>query len=429
MTRAESAIEWRALLPSAFLPNCLYQLGQGAIIPVIPVFAHELGADLGFSALVLSMLAVGQLVGTLPAGKLVGAVGERNGMLAGSGVCIAGGLLCVLATDKAMLAVGVLLIGLAAAVFGLARHTYLTLTVALSHRARVLSIAAGFARFGLLVGPFCSVAVLHTTGEARAVFAIVIATSSLLAVLVMFGDDPPKPDDDVHPETPDSFEAAAAGLWSTARAHRRILTTLGVAAALLGMVRQGRLVVVPLWGTALGMSGAQIAWIMGLSSVLDVMLFYTGGQIMDRFGRLWVALPTLLVFATTYAWLTGLDVLPAPEVWLVASAAAMSAMNGVSSGINATMGSDLSPAGNPATFLSVWRATADVGPALAPLVIAAVTGAVSLSAACAAMAGFSLLGVGVITRFAALLPWAGRRAIRASVSSPGDSQANGEALG
>jgi MFS family permease len=387
------------LLPSAFLPNCLSQLGQGAIIPVIPAFAHQLGAGLGFSALVLAVLSVGQLIGTLPAGKLVEAIGERSSMLTGAIFSGVGGLLCTLAPHKLVLALGVFLIGMAAAVFGLARHTYLTVAVPVSHRARALTIAAGFARVGLLLGPFCSVAVLHAVGDVRAAFGIVVACAVCLAGLTLaFSVD----------EAVDERQTTEPqpGLLSTATTHRRVLTTLGVAAALINMVRQGRLVIVPLWGTALGLSESDTALIVGLSSVLDVVLFYAGGQIMDRFGRLWVVMPTLGAFVVGYAVLACLQVLPDAEVWLVVTASAMAAMNGLSSGIIATMGSDLAPTVNTATFLSVWRATADTGVALAPVVVATATALASLSTATAAMGVFAALGIGVLTRHSPLLPHA-----------------------
>ena len=52
---------------TVLLPNLLYGVGQGAIIPIIPLFASQIGASLAAAALAAAMLTMGQLVASLPA--------------------------------------------------------------------------------------------------------------------------------------------------------------------------------------------------------------------------------------------------------------------------------------------------------------------------------------------------------------------------
>ena len=74
-----------------YIPTVLFALGEGAVIPLIPVFATELGADVPLAALVAAMLVVGQLCGNLPAGWLVTKIGERLTMVyAGLAAILAG---------------------------------------------------------------------------------------------------------------------------------------------------------------------------------------------------------------------------------------------------------------------------------------------------------------------------------------------------
>src|SRR5699024_6835382 len=54
----------------------------------------------------------------------------------------------------AVLSIAVFVVGLASAVFGLARHAYLTEAVAAHFRARALSTLGGTFRIGLFIGPF-----------------------------------------------------------------------------------------------------------------------------------------------------------------------------------------------------------------------------------------------------------------------------------
>ena len=63
--------------PMIYGPTLLFALGEGAVIPLLPVLAAQLGADIATAALVASALVVGQLCGNLPAGWAVARIGER----------------------------------------------------------------------------------------------------------------------------------------------------------------------------------------------------------------------------------------------------------------------------------------------------------------------------------------------------------------
>ena len=70
--------------PMIYGPTVLFGLGEGAVIPLIPIVAARLGADLATSGLIASALVIGQLCGNLPAGWAVARFGERITMIASS---------------------------------------------------------------------------------------------------------------------------------------------------------------------------------------------------------------------------------------------------------------------------------------------------------------------------------------------------------
>ena len=76
--------------PMIYGPTVLFGLGEGAVIPLIPILAARLGADLATSGLIASALVVGQLCGNLPAGWLVARIGERLTMAAAGTVALFG---------------------------------------------------------------------------------------------------------------------------------------------------------------------------------------------------------------------------------------------------------------------------------------------------------------------------------------------------
>jgi MFS family permease len=86
-------------------------------------------------------------------------------------------------------------------------------------------------------------------------------------------------------------------------------------------------------------------------------------------------------------------------LWFVGAAMLLAAANGIGSGILMTLGADLAPPGNPAPFLGAWRFTGGIGGAGAPLLIAGVTAAVSISAAAGVVGVLGLVGAGVLARY------------------------------
>ena len=62
-------------------------------------------------------------------------------------------LLCVAVPSLWTFALGIFMVGMSAAVFGLARQSYLTEAVPIEFRARALSTLGGVMRIGLFIGP------------------------------------------------------------------------------------------------------------------------------------------------------------------------------------------------------------------------------------------------------------------------------------
>jgi MFS family permease len=168
---------------------------------------------------------------------------------------------------------------------------------------------------------------------------------------------------------------------------------------LLAAVRAARQVVLPLWGVAIGMDASAIALVVGVSGALDFALFYASGQVMDRYGRLWAALPSMLLMSAGFIALSlTRDAAHAPA-WFAALAGLLGLANGLSSGILMTVGADLAPAGSTASFLGAWRLLTDSGGALAPVMVAVVAAVASLPLASALVGALGLAGAAGLLRW------------------------------
>jgi MFS family permease len=365
-----------------FTPSLLFGIAEGGLLPIIPASAQALGASLPTAGIILGLVMIGTLFADIPAARLINILGERKAMMSAAVVASLGILLASLATSLWVLGLGVFILGASVAVFGLARHSYLTEVVPYSHRARALSILGGVFRAGHFIGPLIGAALI-TLIDLQAVYWNAVVFCALAALILIFI----KPD-----RMPDTPATVPGGTWKVAKRESKKLATLGVTSAIIGGLRTARLVGLPLWALSIGLPPATIALYMGIAGALDLALSYSSGQIMDRFGRRWSAIPTLLGLSLTFSLLT----LATNETTFLAVALLMSLANGVGSGIILVIGADLAPKGERNEFLASYRLLVDSGVAAAPLLISGVTALLGIS-----IAMFTVSGLGIVGAFMA----------------------------
>lgn len=421
----ETAAVLARFAPMIYGPTVLFAVGEGAVLPLLPVLAARLGADIAVAGLVASALVVGQLVGNLPAGWAVARIGERLSMVIAVGIALAGVAGALVAPNIGVLMASVLLIGLCAAVFGLARHSFMTTRVPLAYRARALSLLGGSFRLGIFVGPFILAALLAIFGTEDAALWFFGVCLVATALLVLLGPDPesriatedgsearapgaPEPAGDaVDVEPEDTGEAVTGAIPTAGRTgvlrtmwqNRGVLARLGLAAASLSSVRSARQLVLPLWGLSIGLDASTIALVVGISGAIDFALFYVSGQVMDRFGRLWAVLPSMVLMGLGFLALSVTHDVDNAAMWFAAFAMVLSVGNGLSSGILLTLGADVAPKANPAPFLGSWRTLTDAGGAVTPLLVSGVTALWSIGGAVALVGVIGLVGAGAFARY------------------------------
>lgn len=398
----------RTVILGAFVPSLVFEIGVGAVLPIIAISATQLGASLALAGVMAALLPVGQILADVPAGALATRLGDRGAMVLAGVLAAIGAAGCALAGSLALLALGVLAIGAASAVYNLARHAYLTEITPPLRRARVLSTLVGVHRIGLFLGPFAGAAVIHGAGLQLG-YWLAVATA-LLATVVLLAV-PPQPRRRPRGEAVASGAAGPAAsssrqglpggpaapprLREVLREHRSVFASLGIAVLLVGATRGARQTVLPLWGEQLSLDPAVISVIFGVAGAMDMLLFYPAGKVMDRYGRLWVGVPAMLTMALALAVLP----LTSTVVGVGAAAVLLGLGNGMSSGILMTLGADAAPERGRAQFLGIWRLFQDTGAALGPLAVAAGAALGSLAAGIAAMAAVGAGAAGALARW------------------------------
>lgn len=384
-TRRTPAFLDRRSVAGVYLPALVFEVGAGAVLPIIAVTAVQRGASLAVAGLLAAMLGVGQVLGDVPAGWLASRVGDRRAMLVASAVAAVTLAGAALSRDLLVLGLCVLGTGATSAVYLLARQSYLTEITPVEVRARALSTLGGVARIGLFLGPFLGALAVHLGGTAAA-YWLAVGTTLLAGVVVLAGPDA------AGAETVRRRGAVRVSVRTVLSEHRRVLTVLGTAVLLVGAVRGARQVVLPLWSEHLGLAPATTSLVFGLSGALDMLLFYPAGHVMDRRGRLWVAVPSMLVMGAALLLLPLAGTLGA----LAVVAMVLGLGNGIGSGLLMTLGADVAPPAVRAQFLGAWRLLADSGAAAGPLVVAGGAAVGSLALGVGVMGGVALVAAGAL---------------------------------
>ncbi len=379
----------RQIGPSVMLPMLVYEIGHGAVMPVIALVALDAGASTTVAGLMLAAIGIGTILGDVPAAWLANRVGEKGAMLAAmlaSAVAMAS---CLVTESVAALAVALLVLGACGATMHLARQSYVADVVAVHHRARAMSTLGGVFRIGLFIGPFVGAGVISIWGT-RSAFAVAVAASLVAAVILALA-----------PVTSGSAARSTGaghgpvGVREMFRRNRRLFLTLGVAVASIGAIRAARVAVIPLWADHIGLDAATTSLIFGIANFVDMALFYPSGHVMDKLGRLWIAVPCMVIL--------GLGTLALPlsdsAVSLTAIAMVMAFGNGIGSGIVMTLGADTSPEVDRRSFLAIFRLINDVGTSLGPVVPAAIATVATLGVGIAVMGGVGLLGAAGLARW------------------------------
>ncbi|MYA93258.1 MAG: MFS transporter [Chloroflexi bacterium] len=378
----------RALVLSFYLPALMVTLGQGLLVPILPLYAADFGISYALIGLVLAGEGIGTLIADVPTGMMQRRFGDKQVMLMGLLLkAVSLGLLFFAASIWVVLLLR-LFAGFGRSMYTVSAHVYITNHVEPGQRGKAISMYGGTFRLGGFIGPAIGGLLAGMAGM-RATFLViglVTAIGCLLVALFTQGQKIARR----------KAKDAGHGLHLVAvlQQHKRILASAGTAQVFGQMIRAGRTVIIPLYAAdALSLSIDQIGLIISLSVAVDFSLFMVAGWLMDRYGRKFAIVPCFGIQAL------GMALVPFAASFggLLFAATVIGIGNGLGSGSMMTLGSDLSPAGSRGEFLGVWRLIGDVGHTGAPLVVGVVADALLLSSAIWVIAGAGLLAAGIFT--------------------------------
>ena len=378
----------RSLTPSVCAPSLLEFMGLAALMPVVPLLARDLGFSIPQAAALSVIFGLTSFLGPIPAGRLISRIGARRALVITGVVLVASNLAAYLMLNPALggggdlahrlLLIGVLLVMAASTqVWQFGRQFYLGTALPASMRARGMTLFGGVIRLGEVIGPLLG-AVVMAVGSIAWVFLLFAVTAAagtvMIALFLPPGESGPTPPRGRGVRQPRS---QARGRLDRAVLRRMVAVGLGISPIMIARVN--RPVIVPLLGDSLGLDPVWISIVFGVSAALEILLVLPAGSLMDRFGRAAVAVPCALLMGAGFLLLAVLGVTlegQGPGLALVAllvPSLLIGLGNGLGSGLVMTLGIDVSPVYDRATYLAWWNTMLGAGRLAAPLIVTGIT--------------------------------------------------------
>ncbi len=339
------------------------QLGFGALIPVLPLYAQSFGVSVSAIGLAIAVYGLARFVIAVPCGRMADQLGRRPTLVIGGLVSLIGNLWCALASNFPMFLAGRFVAGAGASLVVTIGSVVLADISTPAQRGRMMATYQGSFLFAVGIGPYPGGLLAEHFGLAAPFY--VYAAASVVAGLLTWW------------RVPETRSFAADGDTSTRaqalpwRAQMRLLAakTGFVLVSLLGLVsaavRTGGLFnVVPLIGAVtLGLTAGQIGAGFALGNVLGLIISYPAGALADRYGRKPVIVPaTLLTAASMVAFCVAPD-----YPWFVVACVVWGVATAVTGAAPAAYAADCAPPGMNAAAMSSYRMLSDAGYVIGPI--------------------------------------------------------------
>ncbi len=357
MTSERRVLFWMCVLVA------VNQLGFGAMIPSLPLYAQSFGVPASAIGLAVGIYGLARFFTALPAGYLADRLGRRPTLALGGLISSLGNLWCAVATSYPEFIVARFIAGAGAGLIVTTGMVVLADITTPAIRARTIAIYQGVFIFAVGIGPYPGGLLAEHYGLRAPFFAYGIAAfgAALVAWIAV-------------KETRGMGEGAVVtGKGPKLAEQLRLLKDrlgfllVSLIALTNAIVRTGGLFsIIPLFAhMRLGLSVSQIGFAMMLGTVAGLIAGYPAGWLADKFGRKAVIVPATVIsglsmllfcFAPNYLWFAVASI-----VWGVAIS--------VGGAAPAAYAVDAAPAGMNAAAISTFRMMSDAGYVIGPLLL------------------------------------------------------------
>ena len=343
------------------------------IVPTIPVLAHSFSISPGTAAQLITALAVGRFAGMPISGWLLDRFGSRTALMIGPFLSFSSALLAALTPWFSLMLVPLFFIGIADAIWVIAREIGGVDLVRADQRGRVLSGFHGINYLGLAFGPLIGGIMTERLGY-RSVF-IAYAGCAALATLLGWSAETVTQTMEARPAKPKgkrwSVAALAQGLRALRELYHEIDPNLRATYAVIVLAtftsfvhRVATQSIVPIFASStLAMTPKEIGLLFTISGLSVFIMILPAGFVIDKIGRKWATVPSTGIPAIAFL------LIPFSQSFLQLAVllSFLGISNGLSLGSLATSTYDVVPARARGRLQAARRTIAEIGGITAPL--------------------------------------------------------------
>lgn len=358
------SVETRVLLAMCGLIT-VNQLGFGAVIPVLPLYAQSFGVPASAIGMAVAIYGLARFFVAVPSGQLSDWLGRRPTLAIGGIISAAGSFWCAAATGYPEFIVARFVSGFGAGIILTTGQVVLADISRPERRGRIISIYQGCFLFAVGIGPLPG-GLLASHFSLAAPFQA-YGTASLLAMLIAWF---------AVKETKGMGQASGGHGAGVRFSFLRQIGLLGrqIGFVLVSIVsltnavtRTGGLfTVIPVFASLrLALSVAEIGFGMALGSVFGLIAAYPTGVLVDRFGRKAVIVPATVITGASM-----LLFMAAPNyLCFIAGCVIWGIAASVGGTAPAAYAADSAPPGMNAAAMSTFRMVGDLGYVIGPIAL------------------------------------------------------------
>jgi MFS family permease len=341
------------------------QLGFGSVVPVLALYASAFGVGQSAIGVAVAVYGLARFALAVPAGQLADRAGRRTALLAGGLLTALGNALCALAPNFPAFVLARFVAGAGAGLVINTGQIVLADITTPARRGRVMAIYQGVFLFAVGVGPFPGGVLAERYGLA-APFVVYAVGGTVAAVIAWLRV----------PETSEARGAIAAETGADRPAFgaqiRRLTRNTGFMLAALisfmnAVARTGGLfnIIPVLARDRLALGPDRIGVGLGLASLVGLGLAYPAGVLVDRYGRKTVIVPATIMAGVSLV----LFLLASSYAGYLVACVAWSVAVGIGGAAPAAYAADSAPRGMNAAAMSTYRMLSDLGYVVGPIAL------------------------------------------------------------
>ena len=355
----------RRVLMSMCVLVAVNQLGFGAMVPSLALYAKSFGVSASAIGLAIAVYGLARVFSAVPSGQVADRLGRRSALAIGGLVSTVGNIWCALAVSYPEFIAARFVAGFGAGMILTTGIVVLADITTPAHRGRTMAIYQSTFLFAVGIGPFPGGLLAEHYGLAAPFVAYGIA-SFIVTVVAWFA-------------VPETRDLAREGSGTKGKPLPPFATQMKLLGSQIGfllvslmsfmnaVVRTGGLfALIPLIGTEqLGLSVAAVGFALMLGSVAGLIAAYPAGWLTDRFGRKAVIVP-----ANIFTGLSMVLYCLAPNYgWFIAAAIAWGTASSIGGAAPTAYAADSAPPGMNAAAMSTFRMLGDAGYVIGPIAL------------------------------------------------------------